>query len=95
MSDEDTRKRWRGLFMLVRDAVDHGSRAVQKVHLETARRPFMILEHTPGIEQPSKMVHAIHDLTVSSVYESIRMVNAVVGNTLEIALDHAPPKKDP
>ena len=84
MSDK---KRLRGLAKLVRDAVEHGSRAVEKVHLETARRPFAILEHVPGIETPVKVVHGVHDLTVSSVYFTIRAVNHVVGSGIDLAFD--------
>ena len=49
----ETLSRARGLAALVRDAVEHGSRAVEKVHLEIARRPFTVLEHVPGIEAPN------------------------------------------
>ena len=42
-------KRWRGLKSLVRDAVEHGSRAIEKVHKETADKPFLILESIPAI----------------------------------------------
>lgn len=90
----EERRRWRGLAMLVRDAVEHGSRAVEKVHLEAARRPFTVLEHIPVIDAPTKVVHAVHDLTVSSVYETIRIVNRVVGSTIDLALEHAPARDD-
>lgn len=93
MSEE--RKRWRGLVMLVRDAVEHGSRAIEKVHLESARRPFAILESIPAIEAPTKIVHTVHDLTVASVYGTIRAVNHVVGSTLDLALEHAPERDEP
>ena len=87
MSDTQDRKRWHGLAHLVRDAVEHGSRAVEKVHLETARRPFVILEHIPAIAAPTKVIHTVHDLTVASVYETIRIVNRVVGTTVDVAFD--------
>ena len=80
-------KRVRGLATLVRDAVEHGSRAVEKVHVELAARPFAILEHVHGIETPTKAVHIVHDLSVQTVYGSIRLVNGIVGATMEAALD--------
>ncbi len=40
-------KRWRGLLALVRDAVEHSSRAVERIQLDVAERPFAILED-PG-----------------------------------------------
>ncbi|MBK7397741.1 MAG: hypothetical protein IPJ34_15950 [Myxococcales bacterium] len=90
MTDEAKKQslsRVRGLAALVRDAVEHGSRAVEKVHLEIAKRPFTVLEHVPGIEAPSRAVHVVHDLTVQSVYGSIRLVNGLVGTTVEAALN--------
>lgn len=90
MTDEAKKQslsRVRGLAALVRDAVEHGSRAVEKVHLEIAKRPFAVLEHVPGIEAPTRAVHVVHDLTVQSVYGSIRLVNGLVGTTVEAALD--------
>lgn len=90
MTDEAKKQslsRVRGLAALLRDAVEHGSRAVEKVHLEIAKRPFTVLEHVPGIEAPSRAVHVVHDLTVQSVYGSIRLVNGLVGTTVEAALN--------
>jgi hypothetical protein len=81
----DTR-RWRGLVALVKDAVEHGSRAVEKVHLETARRPFGILEHIPVVAEPTRVVHVIHDATVSGVHGIVRAVARAVGATADVAL---------
>ena len=39
-------KRWRGLKTLVHDAVEHGSRGIERVQKETAATPFGILEQT-------------------------------------------------
>lgn len=83
----ESKKRWRGLVKLVGEAVENGSRAVEKVHLETARRPFAILEHIPGVATPAKVVHGVHDLSVSSVYFTIRAVNHVVVTSVDLALD--------
>jgi len=82
-------KRLRGLKALVQDVVEHGSTAVQRVHLETAARPFVILELIPGIAAPAHTVRQVHDLYVSGVYGTIRAVNRVVGKTLDVALDVA------
>jgi hypothetical protein len=79
-------KRWRGLVALVRDAVEHGSRAVERVHLETAQRPFVILEHIPVVAGPTRVVHVIHDATVRGVHGTIRAVAHVVGATADVAL---------
>jgi len=84
----------------VGDAVEHGSRAVERLQKETARRPFEILEQIPAIGVPAKGIHEIHDTAVSHVHQMIRLVNQVVGQTLDAALDvaektQAPPGKSP
>jgi len=93
-------KRLRGLRALVQDAVEHGSSAVEKVHLATASRPFRILQAIPPISGPVRVIRVVHDLSVASVYGSIRLVNRAVGTVLEVALDaveeahDAPPGSD-
>ena len=82
-------KRWRGLRALVTDVVEHGSKAVQDVHLATVARTFVVLEAVEPIAAPAKIVHVAHDLTVSGVYGAIRLVNRAVGKTLEVAMDIA------
>ena len=82
-------KRWRGLRALIGDAVEHGASAIERVHLETARRPFAVLEQIPGIAEPAQVIHGVHDAAVASVYASIRGVNRVVGAALDAALEHA------
>lgn len=93
----ETMKRLRGLRALVEEAVEHGSKAVERVHRETANRTFDILESIEPIALPVKVVHTVHDLSVSTTYGAIRVVNKVVGKGLEIALDVADEtaKEDP
>ena len=81
--------RWHGLFALVGQAVDQGAAAIERVHLETARRPFAILEHIPVLAVPAQTVHTIHDATASSVYALIRIVNHAAGKTIDAAIDAA------
>lgn len=76
----------RGAVALTADVVEHGSRAVEKVHLETAGRPFRILEQIPGINTPAKVVHVVHDLCVTSVYWQIRMWNRLARAVADTAL---------
>jgi hypothetical protein len=89
MTTREQWQRWRGLKDLVKDVVEHGSSAVQRVHMETARRPFRILEQIPPLAPPTRVVRAIHDASVSTVYGMIRLVNAVVGEALGVVLDVA------
>ena len=79
--------RWRGLKSLVQDAVEHGSRAIERVQMETARKPFAILESIPPLRTPAKVVHLVHDLSVTGVHTVIRAVNATVGTVLDVVID--------
>ena len=96
-------KRWRGLRALIGDAVEQGASAIERVHLQTARRPFAVLEQIPGIAEPAQNIHQIHDSVVSSVYATIREVNRLVGEIADAALDgvehqqaeQAEPERDP
>lgn len=80
-------RRLRGLKALVVDAVEHGSRAVEKVQLDTAKLPFEVLEQIPEIAVPVKGIHAIHDAVVASTHGMIRLVNRVAGETMDVILD--------
>jgi hypothetical protein len=80
-------RRWRGLKDLVQDMVDQGSRSVERLQKETAKRPFELLEQVPSLEVPVKGIREIHDTAISSVHEMIRLVNRVTGSTLDVILD--------
>lgn len=85
----DALKRLRGLRTLVGEAVDHGSKAVEQVHKATAARTFFVLEAIPPIAKPAKVVHVVHDASLTGIYGMIRAVNHVVGKTLDVAMDVA------
>jgi hypothetical protein len=78
---------WRGVAALVRDAVEHGSRAVERVQIESAERTFAILERIPPIAGATRIVHAAHDASVASVHTTIRVVNAAVGGVVAVVLE--------
>jgi hypothetical protein len=80
-------KRWRGLRALIGDAVEHGSSAIERVHLATAGRTFAVLEQIPVIAEPARAIHQIHDTVVANTYGTIREVNRVVGDAIDAALD--------
>ena len=94
-------KRWRGLKDLVRDAVEQGASAVERVHLATAERPFALLAQIPALCDPVRSIQQIHDTLVSTTYATVRTVTRAVGDGAEIALDvvesaaNAPAKTDP
>jgi hypothetical protein len=73
----------------VTDVVEHGSKAVEEIHKATAARTFFVLEAVPPISKPAKVVHVVHDAWLSGVYGAIRVVNGVVGKTLDVAMDVA------
>jgi hypothetical protein len=80
-------QRWRGLKSLVVDAVEHGSHAVERIQMETAKVPFDLLEAIPPLEVPTKGVRQIHDAAVASIHGMIRLVTRVTGETLDVVLD--------
>ena len=82
-------ERWRGAIALVRDAVEHGSRAIERIHIESARRPFAIIELVPAVAAPARVVHGVHDVSVSAVHGTIRAVNVVVSSAVDFALREA------
>ena len=83
-----TRKlsRLRGLADLVIDGVEHGSRAVEKVHLATAERWFGLVAAVPPLDQPTNAVRTIHDVSVKGVHGSVRLVTRGVGAVLGAAI---------
>jgi hypothetical protein len=79
-------RRWRGLVALVRDAVEHGSRAVERIQLDVAERPFTILEKIPAVAEPTHVVHVVHDVTVRGVHGLVRAISHGIGATADVAL---------
>jgi hypothetical protein len=84
-----TMKKWRGVAALVADAVEHGSLAVERVQKETAARPFAILEAIPVVAEPTRVVHVIHDATVTGVHGAVRLVSRAVAKVIDVALASA------
>lgn len=82
----------RGARALLTSAVEHGSRAVETIQLETAKRPFSVLEAIAPLAVPAKAVHVVHDAVVTVTHASIRGVNGVVGVALDAAIGLAESK---
>lgn len=78
---------WRGLVSLLTEAVDHGAGAIEQVHLETAARPFAILERIPGLGLPADRIHRLHDLFVRAGYGSVRAGARLTGAAARLAFD--------
>jgi hypothetical protein len=85
-------KRWQGLNNLIRDAVIHGASAVEKIHLETAKVPFTILESlpVPFVAIPARGIHAIHDTSTKLVYSAIRGTTHAVTTAIDVGLETQP-----
>lgn len=81
--------RARGVAKLVREAVHHGSLAVQEVHLTLAGRTFSVLEAVPGIDGAARLTHEAYDAYTSGIYGAVRLGNRAVGELVELALDAA------
>ena len=92
-----TMQRWKGLSALLGDAVEQGATAVERIHMETAQKPFAIIEQIPGIAAPTKLVHGVHDAVVGHVYNEIRFWNGLVQRVIQTALrddSQQPPAPD-
>jgi hypothetical protein len=76
-------ERIRGLKQLVQDTVEHGSRAVERIQIEAAKRPFDLLEQIPPIKAPVQDAREIHDTIVSAVHRVIRLTNRIAGETVD------------
>jgi hypothetical protein len=83
-------RRWKGLSSMIGDAVEHGSMAVERIHMATARRPFEIIEKIPAVATPTKVVHGVHDAIVTQTYKQIRWWNSLVQQVVQAALPDAP-----
>jgi hypothetical protein len=87
--------RWIGLAELVRDAVHHGSIAVERVHQRVARRPLEIVAWVPPLGRAALGFAALQGRLIGATYAAIRGVNGVVGAVVVTALDaaaHEPPR---
>jgi hypothetical protein len=71
----------------VRDAVEHGSLAVERLQKQAASTPFRVLEALPPLAAPARQVHTLHDAGVSAVHGVVRLVNRGVGAAADTVLD--------
>jgi hypothetical protein len=82
-----TLKKWRGLKTLVQDSVDGVSRAVERVHKDTSKRWFDLVEAVPPFAGPTRLVRTVHDTSVTGIHEIIRLTNRVVGAAADGVID--------
>lgn len=86
--------RIRGLKDLVIDAVDNGSTAIEKLQKETVQLPFNVLAEVAPKGVPVRGIQEIYEASVSGTHAVIRMVNRVVGQTLDVVIDAVEAKED-
>lgn len=84
-------KRWQGTRALVGEAIEHGSRAVERVQLELAKTPFDLLERVPGLKVPVSGIRELYNTGVSSTHTMIRLATKVAGDTVGVVLDAVSP----
>lgn len=94
MKPEDKRQ-LRGAKDLLQSAVEHGASAVERVQMETAARPFALLEQVPPLRAPARRVRAVHDGLVALSYANVRSVTRLVGRVVGAAIDALPQEEDP
>ena len=83
-------RKLKGLLALATDAVAQGSRAVEKVHRATTDRPFGVLTQLPApIAVPARGVKLVHDVSLTAVYGSIRIVNQAGAAMVDAGFDLA------
>lgn len=70
----------------VQQAIDQGATTVQEIYQKIAAMPFDQLEKIAAIEGLVKKARGLHDQSVGTVYDTIRAVNARVGELADNAL---------
>ena len=82
MDPNETLERIKGLSKLVAEAVDHGSRAVERVHRESAKRPFEMLKIISPIAGVVRAVESVHDAVVTTSYDGVRTITRAVADAI-------------
>lgn len=71
----------------VQAAIDSGATTVQEVHQRIAAMPFDQLEKIAAIEGLVNKARGVTDQSIGAVYDTIRAVNARVGELADAALN--------
>lgn len=70
----------------VQAAIDNGATTVQEVYQHIAAMPFDQLQKIAAIEGLVRKARGLHDQSIGAVYDTIRAVNARVGELADAAL---------
>lgn len=71
----------------VQSAIDNGATTVQEVHQRVAAMPFDQLEKIAALEGLVSRARGLHDRSVGAVYDTVRAINARVGELADAALN--------
>lgn len=77
----------RSLKDAVQEAIDNGATTVQQVHERIAAMPFDQLEKIAAIEGVVNKARGVSDRSIGAVYDSVRAINAKVGELADTALN--------
>ena len=77
----------KGLVTLVQEAIENGATTVEDVHRSIAAKPLEALRNIGALESTADKIQQFQDETIGNVYETIRMVNAQVGDIAKDMLD--------
>lgn len=70
----------------VQAAIDSGATTVQEVHQRVAAMPFDQLAKIAMLEGVVSKARGLHDRSVGAVYDTVRAINARVGELADAAL---------
>ena len=71
----------------VQTAIDNGATTVQQVHERIAAMPFDQLEKIAAIEGLVNKARGVSDQSIGAVYDTVRAINARIGELADSALN--------
>lgn len=79
--DQQMFQRMRGMSDLINETVDGTVNMVEDTHRALAGGTYMLLKQVGVIAAPVRLVEHIHMTITDHVYQSIRVVNRIAGDT--------------
>jgi hypothetical protein len=76
-----------GIRAMVQDAINNGASSVEDVHKKIAAMPLGALKNVEGLGQWGQDVQDLTNLTIGTVYDTIRQVNDQVGQVAKQMLE--------
>lgn len=76
------RRRLRSMQRATESTIEETTRTVEDIHHGIASVPFEVLDRIPATRDTSRIVREVHDLTSSTVYDSLRGINRLFGSGL-------------